>query len=144
MHFSPPCLTPNPIIISPGLSLRSLVLSPSLFVCSLKLSQQVLPAPGLGSVSPFATRETHQQTSDQAQSELPHGQKKAIILAIAPASQTCVYEIGFLLLSVAFHATEGIEENTTWTPTLFTNHHSPLKSFSIILKFLSATSLLLA
>jgi len=66
------------------------VSSPSPLVSSAKPSQQALPAPGQGSISPFETGKTQPQPSAQVLSKQPHGQKKQEF-AFAP----CIYEMGF-------------------------------------------------
>jgi len=63
--------------------------------------------------------------------------KELKLLAFALASQPCVYKMGFYAF---FPATEGIEENMTCTPAPSAKCPSPLKSFLIILRLLSATS----
>lgn len=99
MHFSwDICLTPSPVIIPLDSSLMSLILFPSSFTPSLKLSQWALPAPGLGSISPFKTGETHVQPSGQAPGKPLHSQKTKTPV-IAPAYQPHIYEWVFLVLS---------------------------------------------
>ena len=69
--------------------------------------------------------------------------KKTKIPVFAPTSKPSkplIYEVGFLILSVSFPATEGIEEKSSCTPFPSTTYRSPLKSFLIVLRLFSAAS----
>jgi len=73
--------------------------------------------------------------------------KKTKIPVFAPTSKPSkplIYEVGFLILSVSFPATEGIEEKTICTPFPSTTYPSLLKSSLLVLRLFSATSSLSA
>ena len=106
---------------SPRLEKTSKIFQPShapILVPIVKLSQWALPAPELGSVSPFQTGKIHLQPSCQMLSKLHHGQKNSC--DCTSLSAMCLWD-GFSCYSVSFPAPKGIEENMTCTLALSTN-----------------------
>ena len=121
-----PC--PSPTIVSLGSSLAGLVLSPFPFISRLKTTRWALPAPGLGSISPFVTDETHPQLSGQVLSKLPHGQKNPKFLQLHQPLIHVFMRRVFLLLSVSFPANEGTVINRMVDNKITTGWSTELKT----------------
>ena len=66
--------------------------------------------------------------------------KEPKIPVFAPASQPCVYKLGFPASLSVLPRPAGIQANTTCMPAPSTNLPSPLKSFFTVLRLLSVTS----
>lgn len=112
---------------------------PSPFTSNQKPCHWDLPAPGRGSLPHVRQLRPICSHQDRHQVNCPWSKTpKSLHLhqTLSHVFMRCI----FLLLSLSFPATKGIEENMTCIPAPSTNHPSPLKSFWIVLKLLSAIS----